>query len=212
MRTPLVVLLLLVATAAHADRRSDPFAPRGEPAPFEPRVEPETARWISLGTTAAGLGMTAYLWHHADGLEEGYGRAETQLLGIGTGLATIALAPASGLLVAGEYRRSVGGALARPSLVAAGGLAIGMGAFVGMWGCFETNDCAGAKITAGVFMGLGALAGASGLAWAAYDIWDTPRILRRRMPRRGGAAGRTTTAVAPLLGSDRLGVALTIVR
>ena len=90
-----------------------------------------------------------------------------------------------------------------------------VGAFVMMWGCFETNDCADAKITGGVVMGLGALAGAGGLAWAAYDIWDTPRILRRRMPRRGAAAvaaARTTTAVAPLLGGDRIGLALTIVR
>jgi hypothetical protein len=208
MRTPVVVLVLLLATAAHA-------GDGGGLAPIEPRVEPETARWISLGTTAAGLGLTAYLWHHAAGLDEGYGRAETQLASIGTGLAAIALGPASGLFVAGEYRRSVGGALARPSLVAAGGLGIGVGAFVLMWGCFETNDCADAKIAGGVFMGLGALAGAGGLAWAAYDIWDTPRILRRRMPRRGTAAAAamgTTTTVAPLLGGDRIGLALTIVR
>jgi hypothetical protein len=187
MRITIAVLLAL-ATPAHADGDA---------------VSPSTARWISIATTTAGLGLSGYMWHRADGLEEGHGRAELQLASIGTGLFTIGVGPASGLIVAGEYRRSVGGAIARPLLVGSGAVAIGLGAFIVMWGCFETNDCTGAKIGGGIVGGVGAAAAIGGLAWGAYDIWDTPRILRKRMAKR--------TVLAPLIGADRIGVALTIV-
>ena len=207
-----LALLLVLATTAHADRRSDTkpaldafrdHGLLGEPEPLEPRVSPTTARWISLATTVAGLGLTGYLWVHADGLEEGHGRAEMQLTSIGTGLLTIGVGPASGLLVAGEYRRGVGGALTRPLMVGTGGLAIGMGAFIVMWGCFETNDCTGAKVGGGIVAGAGGALALAGVAWGAYDIWKTPAILGKRMQRR--------STLAPLVGSDRIGVALTIV-
>ncbi len=207
-----VAVLLVLAASAQADRRSETKAARddfdqygffGKPEPFEPRVSPETARWISIATTAAGIGTTAYLWHHAGELPEDNGRAEMHLYAIGSGLATIGVGPAAGLLVAGEYRRGVSGAIARPLLFGAGGLAAGAGAFVLGWGCFETNDCTGAKVGGGIFLGAGALIAAGGLAWGIYDIWDTPRVLRRRMPAR--------TAITPLVGGDRIGLALTIV-
>jgi hypothetical protein len=134
--------------------------------------------------------------------EEGHGRAELQLASIGTGLATIGIGPATGLVVAGEYRRSLGGALARPFLVGSGVLAIGLGAFIVGWGCFETNDCTDAKVGGGIVAGAGALVAAGGLAWAAYDIWDTPRSVRGRSARR--------VALAPLVGTDRIGLAFTL--
>jgi hypothetical protein len=182
--------------------RADDYGWLGPPEPFEPRIDPATARWVSLATTAAGLGLSAYLWHHADDLPEDNGRTEMQLTSIGTGLATIGIGPAAGLLAAGEYRRSVSGALARPLLIGGGAITVGVGAFIVLWGCFETNDCAGAKVGGGMLGGAGVLMAAGGIAWAAYDIWDTPHVLRRRMPKH--------TALVPVVGSDRVGVALTI--
>lgn len=211
MRTTLAVLLAL-ASSAHADRRADTKAALdefrrygflGKPEPFEPRVSPTTARWISIATTTAGLGLSAYLWHHAGALPADNGRSEMQLTSIGTGLATIGLGPASGLLVAGEGRRAIVGSLGRPALVTAGALGAGVGAFVIAWGCFETNDCTGAKVGGGIMLGAGALMAAGGIAWSIYDIWDTPRILRRRMPRQA--------AIVPLVGGDRVGLALALV-
>jgi hypothetical protein len=212
MRITIAVLLAL-ATTAHADRRSDTkpaldefrkYGWLGPPESFEPRVSPTTARWISITTTAAGLSFSGYLWLRANRLEDGDGRAELQLASLGTGLVTIGVGPASGLLVAGEYRRGVSGAVARPLLLGSGALGIGLGAFIMMWGCFETNDCTNAKIGGGVVAGVGGALAAGGLVWGAYDIWDTPRILRKRMPSR--------TTVAPLVGGDRVGLALTIVQ
>lgn len=206
MRIAIIVLLVL-SRAAHADE----YGLLGPPQPFEPNVEPETARWIALGTTAAGLGLTAYLWQHAGELPEDNGRAEMQLASIGTGLFTVGLGPASGLLVAGERRRAVTGALTRPLLVGGGALAVGMGAFITMWGCFETNDCTGAKVTGGIFAGAGVAMAAGGIAWAAYEVWTTPAILRRRMPAREHRRAPARAAVAPLLGGDRIGLAIAIV-
>lgn len=197
---------------AHADRRSEtkPALDElrndgwfGKPELFEPRVEPTTARWISLATTTAGLGLSGYLWLRSDGLEDGHGRAELRLASVGTGLAAIGIGPASGLIVAGEYRRGVTGAITRPIVIGSGALLIGMGAFIGMAGCFETSDCPGTKVGVGVLVGLGGAVALGGIGWGLYDIWDTPHILeKRRRPR---------TTVAPMVGSDRIGVALTIV-
>ncbi len=189
----LLLVVLLGAGRAHAD----------PPSELELRVSPKTAQWISIGTTAAGLGLSAYLWHRAGGLEEGHGRAELQLASIGTGLLTTGIGPGSGLIVAGDYRRGVSGALARPLLVGGGVVTVGLGAFVMMWGCFETNDCTSAKATGGILAGLGGAVAVGGIAWGIYDIWDTPRILERRRAKRA--------MLAPLVGGDRVGVALTIV-
>lgn len=197
MRATIILVLLVLflggASAAHADRPSE----------IELRVSPETARWISIGTTAAGLGLSGYLWVRADGLEEGHGRAELQLASIGTGLVTMGLGPGSGLIVAGEYRRGVTGAIMRPLLIGGGVVTIGMGAFVMMWGCFETNDCTGAKVTGGILAGFGGAAAVGGIGWGIYDIWDTPRILEKRRAK--------TPMIAPLVGGGRVGLALTIV-
>lgn len=207
-----IALLLALAATAHADRRADTKAALdefreygllGRPEPFEPRVSPATARWISLATTAAGLSLSGYLWVRADGREEGHGRAELQLASIGTGLVTLGIGPASGLIVAGEYRRGVTGALTRPLMIGGGVVAIGMGAFIMMWGCFETDDCRAERITGSAVAGVGGALAVAGIAWGAYDIWDTPRILRKRMPKR--------MALAPLVGTDRIGIALTFV-
>ena len=212
MRTTILLLLALAGTA-HADRRADTkpaldefreYGWLGKPEPFEPRVSPTTARWISIATTVGGLGLSAYLWHHAGELGPEHGEAEMQLASIGTGLITLGIGPASGLVVAGEYRRGVTGALTRPFVIAAGGLGMGMGAFVVMQGRFETNDCTGAKIGGGALFGASALVAAAGIGWGIYDIWDTPRILKRRMP--------TGAVVAPLVGDDRIGISLAFTR
>ncbi len=211
MRTTAALLVLFASTTAHADRPASEVANDefreygllGKPEPFTPRVSPTTARWISVATTTAGIGLTAFLWHHARELPEDNGRTEMQLYSIGTGLLTVGLGPAMGLIVAGEGRRATAGALTRPALVAIGALGAGVGGLVIGWGCFETNDCTGAKITGGIMLGAGALVAAGGVAWGIYDVWDTPRILRRRMPPQ--------TVLTPLFGDDRVGLALTVV-
>jgi hypothetical protein len=212
MRTTILLLLALAGTA-HADRRADTKAALdefreygwlGKPEPFEPRVSPTTARWISIATTAGGLGLSAYLWHHASELGPERGEAEMQLASIGTGLLAMSIGPASGLVVAGEYRRSVTGALTRPLVIASGGLTMGLGAFIVMQGCFETDDCTGAKVGGYAAIGAGALIVAAGIGWGIYDIWDTPQILEKRRPLR--------PVIAPLVGDDRIGIALAFTR
>jgi hypothetical protein len=184
-----LVLVAIASGLAHADRD------------LEPRVSPQTAQWISIATTAAGLGASGYMWLRADGLEEGHGRAELQLASLGTGLLTMGIGPASGLIVAGEYRRGATGALTRPLLIGGGTVVVGMGAFVMMWGCFETSDCPGAKVAGGIMAGIGGAAAVGGIGWAIYDIWDTPRVLERRR--------RQAPVLAPIVGGDRVGLALT---
>lgn len=167
------------------------------------RLDPDTARWVSLGVTVAGLGAGAYLWHRAGALEDGGGRAETQLQGLAVGTLALSVGPMTGLLLGGERRRAIGGALARPGLLVGGGLAAITGFMVLGFGCFETDDCGAAKVAGGTMIGLGALAGGAAIAWAAYDIYDTPRVLRRR---------RTSLQLAPIVHPTQLGLAVTLVR
>jgi len=196
MRTIVTLVVLgVLSTTARADA--------GEPEMFTPRVAPDTARWISAATTTAGLGLSGYIWYHAGGLERGMGREDAQLLSVGTGLVTLGIGPAAGLFVAGDYRRGMTGAYARPLVIGGGGAVLGLGLLIGKWGCMETTDCTGAKIASGALAGVGGAAIAGGIAWAVHDIWETPKILRKRMARQ--------LTLAPMVGGNRAGVSLTVV-
>ncbi len=174
----------------------------GEPAAPSAALDPDTAQLISIGVTAAGLGYSAYLWQHGTTLEEGHGRAEHQLYSLATATLTIGAGPMSGLLLGGERKRAIVGGVARPALLVVGGLGAVTGALVVGFGCFETDDCAAAKVTGGIMMGAGAATGAAAIAWAAHDLWRTPRLLR--------AHRRTRVQLTPLVGRDRVGLAVTL--
>lgn len=169
-------------------------------ASLPPRISPATARRISVATVVAGLGLTAYLWQHSRGLEEGHGRFETQLAGFGMGVATLSLGPAVGLMIGGAYRRGATGALGRPLLALTGATGVAVGSLVTAWGCFEAKECTGAKVAGGVMVGASVAMIAGSLVWGVVDLVVTPGILRHRQAR--------TVGVVPMLGADRVGLAI----
>ncbi|MEJ7596828.1 MAG: hypothetical protein WKG01_02860 [Kofleriaceae bacterium] len=177
---PCVVTLTALTASAHADEWSS--------------IEPRTAQLISIGTTLAGVATTVYVSQRDTG--------EPELHAAGVGLATISIGPAIGLLAAGEWKRGIAGALARPGLVVLGTASIAAGALVIGFGCGETGDCALPKGVGGFMIGGGALLGAGALAWGIYDLWQTPALARRRGAR---------VLVVPQLGTDRAGVGLSLI-
>lgn len=173
------------------------------PARAEP-VAPETAQAIGLGVTAAGLVAGAYLWSSADRLPADDGRDERKLAAAAAATLTLGVGPMTGLLAGGARRRALVGGVARPAMIVVGGLGVVTGALVIGFGCNETDACAGARATGGVMIGAGALLGVAAVAWTAWDLWETPGLVRRRR------AGRVQ--VAPIVGRDRVGLALTLAR
>lgn len=195
MHARLVATLAVIGTlAASGAARADD----------QPAVAPEQAQAIGLAVTAAGLMSSAYLWQSAAGLPADDGRDERRMLAAGVATLTLGVGPMAGLWIGGARRRAVLGGATRPAMIALGGLGAVTGALVIGFGCFETSDCRAAQVTGGALIGAGALLGAGAVAWAAWDLLATPSLVARR---RGARLG-----LAPVIGGDRVGVALTVVR
>ncbi|MBL8619658.1 MAG: hypothetical protein JNK64_00110 [Myxococcales bacterium] len=195
MHARLVATLVVIGTlAASGAARADD----------EPAVAPDQAQAIGLAATAAGLMSGAYLWQTADGLPADDGRDERRMLAAGVATLTLGVGPMAGLWAGGARRRAVLGGATRPAMIVVGGLGAVTGALVLGFGCGETRDCRGAQVAGGALIGAGALLGAGAVAWAAWDLLATPALVARR---RGARIG-----VAPVIGGDRVGLAVTVVR
>lgn len=169
----------------------------------EPAMAPAQAQAVGLAVTAAGMLGSAYLWRSAGNLPADNGRDERRMLAAGVATLTIGVGPMAGLWAGGARRRAVLGGVTRPAMIVVGGLGAVTGALVLGFGCFETDDCAGAKVAGGTLIGASAALGVGAVAWAAWDLLATPRLTAGR----GAGIG-----VAPIIAGDRVGVALTVVR